>query len=80
MPPVVSLRPLCHRGSERIGIYFSSCNAVTNQIKIIKGARWSQSNACWYLLLTRACYQALLKKIKSTAALDTTALKRYHGC
>jgi integrase/recombinase XerD len=77
MLPLVSLKPLYHRGGEQIGIYFSHCNAIASQIKIIKGARWSQSNGCWYLPFSKVCYQALLKNLASLAVTDATAVKQY---
>ena len=73
----VILKPLFHRGSEQIGIFFSKEKETTGIIKRIKSIRWSQTNHCWYLPLSQQSYRLLQKSLKHRAVLDATALKDY---
>ncbi|RPD43650.1 tyrosine-type recombinase/integrase [Paracnuella aquatica] len=77
MQPLLTLKALYHRGQESIGIYFSHNSAITHQIKIIKGAKWSRTNVCWYLPLTKSHYQELVRNTAHLAKIDTNALRQY---
>ena len=73
----IRLQPLVHRNSECIGIYFDK-NIVTE--KIIRrqpAVKWSQTNKCWYIPLTEAAYQLLVKELKGKAIVNTATLKAY---
>ena len=77
MQPQLTLKPLYHRGQESMAIYFLFSSEITKKIKVIKGAKWSQSNKCWYLPLSKTHYRQLLQNIGAFATIDTTALKQY---
>ena len=71
------LRPLLHRKSECIGIYFEKNNTLEKIIRKQPGIKWSQTNKCWYIPLTETAYQLLIKGLKEKALVDNTALKAY---
>ncbi len=70
--PVVILKEFYHRGGRRIALYFAYDKKLLEQVKKIKGIRWSQSNKCWYIpyskdYLTRLqseLIEVLFKEIK----------------
>ncbi len=71
------LRPLLHRNSECIGIYFEKNIAAEKIIRRQPGIKWSQTNKCWYLPLTETAYALLINNLKENALVDNTALKAY---
>ncbi len=73
----ITLKPLLHNKKECIGIFFSSNHQLNNIVKKVPGVKWSQSNKCWYNLLSRENYDALLKAIDNNAAINNNPLKQY---
>jgi len=73
------LVPLFHRKQECIGIHFNNCRSLNTIIKKIKGARWSQTNNCWYIAFTPENYDALLNAIDHLALIDSNCLEDYIG-
>ncbi|MFT3947943.1 MAG: tyrosine-type recombinase/integrase [Agriterribacter sp.] len=73
----VRLTPLIHRGSTWIGIHFPHLPVLQKAVRKTRQIKWSQSNKCWYLPFTRACYDELLKNIEPFAGIDNSALKQY---
>ena len=66
----VTLKPLLHIEKEYIGIY-SRQNANLNYYFQKKaGAKWSQSNKCWYIPCTEQNYELLAKSLKGVAMLE----------
>ena len=57
---MVQIRKLFHRGSEQIGIFFGFDEELKNKVRSI-GARWSQTNKCWYVLYNKENY-TLIKR------------------
>src|SRR5450432_4150126 len=73
----VMLQPLLHKGIECIAI-FSAQNATLNHYFQKKaGAKWSQSNKCWYVPCTEKNYKLLVKSLKGIATLEVEELKKY---
>jgi site-specific recombinase XerD len=73
----IVLRPLYHRGKERIAICFAFNNALSEKIKQLSDARWSRTHRCWYVPLTQAHYTALKAALSPLAQLDITSLRQY---
>jgi len=73
----VELKPLYHRGSERIGIFFWYNSEIEGAVRRLKDVRWSRTHRCWYVLLNNENYRAIKEALAGKAALNTTALKSY---
>jgi integrase/recombinase XerD len=73
----IMLRPLIHRNSECIGIYFEKNNVLEKIIRIQPAVKWSQSNKCWYQPLSKLNYHNLLKALAGKATIDITELAAY---
>ena len=69
----IEFKPFFHRGAEQVGIYFLKNKEIEQAVRKIKGVKWSQTNRCWYIPLTREdCKKAydILKHITVINLLD----------
>ncbi len=57
----IHVKHIVHRGEQRIGLFFDYDPLIIEQIKKIKGRRWSKSLHCWHLPHTTDAYAALEK-------------------
>jgi hypothetical protein len=73
----VILKPLHHRGQDIIGIYFEKNPAIQSLIQKQAAARWSKTNSCWYIPLSKENYEKLSLALREQATLDTGELKKY---
>ncbi len=73
----ISLKPLLHRNRECIGIYFDKNISLAKIIRKQPGIKWSQTNKCWYIPLTRESYNAICNTLKDAAVIETGDLKKY---
>jgi len=73
----VSLRPLLHRGQENIAVCYEQDQAVNNQVRKLKGARWSQTHRCWYVPLNETSIQSIYTTLEGIAITDDHFLKAY---
>jgi len=73
----VILKPLYHRAQENIGIYFENSSLLNGTVKKLAGAKWSQSNKCWYVPLNKESYNNLVHAVKEKAEIEQTALHQY---
>lgn len=73
----ITLKPICHREKECIGIYFSNLAILNNAVKKINGARWTKTHKCWYVLLNKENYTAVLLAFKELSKVDNLELKSY---
>ena len=73
----VVLKPLQHRGNECIGIYFEKSPRLNGAIQKHAGARWSQTNKCWYVPLSKENYNKLAGALKGVADIEQSALRQY---
>lgn len=76
---LVTLKPLQHRGQECIGIYLKNNVNVNHALNKSARAKWSQTNRCWYLPLSRQYYNLLRQVLNGLAETDTAALREYLG-
>jgi integrase/recombinase XerD len=74
---IITLKALQHRQQECIGIYFSTTSPASISIRKIKTIKWSQTNKCWYLPLSKENYDTLRKAIGKLEPIDNTHLKKY---
>ena len=73
----VTLNPLYHREQECIGIYFENSSALNGAISKNAGAKWSRTNKCWYVPLSKESYNKLAFALKGKAEIEQTALHKY---
>ena len=57
----ITLKPFFHRNKECAGIFFEGNSQLNTIVKKQPGIKWSQTNKCWYILLSRENYDALQK-------------------
>lgn len=73
----VILKPLYHRGQECIGIWFENNPKLNGAIRKGAGAKWSQTNKCWYVLLSKENYNKLFFALKGWAEIEQSELHQY---
>lgn len=73
----VILKPLYHRGQECIGIYFENYSSLNTIIRKQARAKWSQTNKCWYVPLSKDNYISLVNALKGKATIEHSALHQY---
>ena len=73
----VTLQPLQHRGMMQIAILFERNAKVASIVRKLPGARWSQTNKCWYLPLSKENYSSLFYALRPHCQLQTTAMQQY---
>jgi integrase/recombinase XerD len=73
----VSLKPLYHRGGEHIAVNFKNNSLLNGTIRQLPLAKWSQTNKCWYVPLSKPSYQQICNVFKEKAIVDSAALKAY---
>ncbi len=66
-----------HRGHECIGIYFQKNEIIQKVIQKDAGARWSKTNSCWYIPLSKENYEKLCQALKELAIMNTDGLRKY---
>ena len=74
---IVTLKALLHRNKECIGIYFDKHAALEKIIRKQPGVKWSQTNRCWYIVLTQDAYGLLVTDLTGKATINNNALKAY---
>jgi integrase/recombinase XerD len=73
----ITLKALQHKQQECIGIYFEKDGPLQSLIQKEALAKFSKTNACWYLPLLENNYDKLVKILKGKAVLKTDELKHY---
>lgn len=73
----VVLKPLHHRGQECIGIFFENSPKLNGAVRKQAGAKWSQTNKCWYLSLSKENYNTLFFALKGLASIEQSALHQF---
>ena len=76
MQDLVVLKPIFHRNSEHIGIYFINRELHT-LIRQINGIKWSKTHNTWYLPLNRNSYEIIRKQLPEGVVLEISELKKY---
>ena len=74
---IVILKPLHHREQECIGIYFENTSVLNNAIRKNAGARWSRTNKCWHVPLSKDNYNKLALALKGKAMIEQQELHEY---
>ena len=74
---LVVLKPLQHRGTECIGIYFDNDPKLNEGLRNSAGAKWSRTNCCWHIPLSKENYNKLAAALKGKASIEHSALHQY---
>ena len=73
----ININPLIHRGSESIAIVFAENSIINSLVKNIDGIKWSQSNKCWHLPLSKENYLRIATALKNKVSINNSLLKEY---
>lgn len=73
----ITIKPIHHRGEEKLAIYFTFDKLIDTAARSIKGIKWSQTHRCWYLPLSKECFQRAYDKLKHFGGIDYAELKEY---
>lgn len=76
MLPTITVKPLFHKDADNIAFYFAG-KELNQQIKMIKGIRWSQTHKCWYLPLSKENFEAAQNQLTAYAKMEINELKNY---
>lgn len=74
---LVTLNALLHRGRECISISFSNIDGLNAVIKKLPNIKWSRTNSCWYVPLSKENYSAITHALKGLAEINNRALYVY---
>jgi site-specific recombinase XerD len=77
MQTTITLKPLQHRGEEKLAIFFPFDRQIDYAVRNIKGVKWSQTHRCWYLPLSKESFDTVSSKLKNLGQLEYPALKGY---
>lgn len=77
MKPLITLKPLHHRGEELIGIHFQNNLSLNICIRTRAGGKWSQTFKCWYIPMYRDSFEKLKAALPNGVKLDASELKKY---
>ncbi len=73
----IIVKPFFHRGTEQMGLFYDNIPLLNSAVKRVKGIKWSQTNKCWYLHLSRENYNLMLTATVGLALIDETQLRPY---
>jgi hypothetical protein len=71
----VILKPLFHRNTECIGIYYKHNAGITNAIRNNLSARWSNTKKVWWIPLSKDNYEALKDALAGFAKIEINELQ-----
>ena len=73
----VTLQPIYHNQQPCIGIYFSNQPTLNKILKSITGSRFTKTYKCWYVLLNKVNYTAIIKAFNGVCKIDNLLLRKY---
>ena len=73
----VTIKPLEHKGTQVIGIYFEKDIKLNIVLQKAVAAKWSKTNKCWYMDCTKETCNKLRIAVKGIAELDGKAMQDY---
>ena len=60
-----------------MGIFFTADKQLNNLVRKIPAIKWSQTNKCWYMPLTKEHYQLLCHGLKGKVLINKSLLKAF---
>ncbi len=76
-PVAIVLKPLNHKSSLRIAIFFEINFTLNTKIKTVKGAAWSRTHKCWHIPYKVKAYEQALSLLEGFGEIDIEQLKQY---
>ena len=73
----VTIKPLEHKGTQVVGIYFEKDIQLNSVLQKAVSAKWSRSKKCWYMECTKETCNKLNVVLKGSAILDGKAMRDY---
>lgn len=73
----ITIKPLHHRGEEKLAIIFPFEKTIDFAVRSIKGIKWTQTHKCWYVPLSKESFENVLTSLKNVGELEYSALKEY---
>jgi integrase/recombinase XerD len=73
----ITLKPLIHRKQECLGIFFARHVQLEKAVRRLADIKWSSSNCCWYIPLSKNGYATLVASVKNVAQVDNSVLRTY---
>jgi integrase/recombinase XerD len=73
----VILKPLYHRGQESIALVYDNYSSLNAIVKKLPQVKWSQTNKCWYMPLSREHYNNIVLALQDKAIIENSALHQY---
>jgi len=73
----IVLKPLQHRNSECIGLYFDKTTVLQGVARSLINCKWSKTNKCWYIPCDQDSYNNLRCAASGIATLETHRIKEY---
>ncbi len=77
MQPIITIKPILHRGEEQLAIFFPFNKSIDYAVRSVKGIKWTQTYKCWYLPLCKNSFETIKFKLKNLGTLEYSALKAY---
>lgn len=73
----VFFQQLYHQNKDVIALRFEHDPILNNQVRRIRGIKWSQTHRCWYLPMDEKCCREALRIFSGSANTDTSDLRTY---
>ena len=73
--PVITLANHTHHGTPVVSLCFEKDYGLISKVKTLKGARWSQSQAYWYIPQSDFKLSEVFERLSEVAFLDYSGLK-----
>jgi len=77
METAITIKPIHHRGEEKLAIIFPFDKTIDYAVRSIKGIKWTQTHKCWYLPLSKENFTSIYNKLKKLGQLNFDELKTY---
>ena len=73
----ITIKPIHHRGEEKLAIIFPFEKNIDYAVRSIKGIKWTQTYKCWYLPLSKESFETVSSRLKNMGNLEYSAIKVY---
>ena len=74
---IVSMHPFFYRNKECVALHFPKDEELIRVIRRIDHIRWSQTNSCWYVPLTRQHCRLVCERLSPFADINVEPLRNY---
>lgn len=75
--PLMQLKAILHRGAEQIALSTVNDAQLNQKIRLLPGAKWSQTHKCWYVPLGRESIAHIKTALGAIAEFDAKPLNAY---